>query len=138
MPQFFTEYKFDPAYVAAQVEQKSAGLKANLGYSNLLGYGLGVVANRLKKNPKRYRDYGPYWWALKALLRDTGVLDGKQTDPLVEAEYRYEMPVQTLIAADLFRDDYLKRYFVGSNEFVLNSSQPEIYVLFDPDMEQML
>lgn len=135
MGQFFTEYKFDPAYVAQQVEQKRAGLKANLGYSDLLGFGLNVVATRLKAHPQRYRDYGPYWWALKSLLRSAGLVEGKQTDPLVEREYSFEAAEHTLIAADIFREDYLKRYIVGSNEFILNADNPENYVLFDVDME---
>lgn len=131
----FTEYKFDPAYITALTEEKRAGLKANRGFSNLLGFGLGVVAERLQKDPRRYRDYGPWWWALKDLLRQAGYDVGNQSDPLVAQEYRFDMPEQTLIAADEFRSDYLKTTIVGSNQFILSAANPEAWVLFDADME---
>ena len=56
----FTEYKFDKEMLKALVAERSANLRANRGFSNLLRFGLGVVADRLRVDPLRYRDYGPY------------------------------------------------------------------------------
>ena len=68
----FTEYRFTPEYLAAKVAERAAALKANRGMSDLLGFGLGVVRDRLAKDPRRYLDYGPYWWALKEALNARG------------------------------------------------------------------
>ena len=71
----FTEYKFDKDAIKALVAERAVGLRANRGFSNLLGFGLGVVAERLQKDPRRYRDYGPYWWALKDALAQLETAD---------------------------------------------------------------
>ncbi len=134
----FTEHKFDPAYVAEQTEQKRANLRANIGYSDFRNYAIGVIVQRLNLNRLRYRDYGPYWWAVKSILREAGIAVGNQADPLIELEYCFDNQEQTLVAADLFRDNYLKKYILGSNQYILNSSNPETYVLFDSDMEQQV
>ena len=134
----FTEFKFDPAYVAEQTDQKRANLRANIGYSDFRNYAIGVIVQRLNRNRLRYRDYGPYWWAVKSILREAGIAVGNQTDPLIELEYCFDNQEQALVAADLFRDSYLKKYMLGSNQYILNSSNPEAYVLFDSDMEQQV
>lgn len=131
----FTEHKFPADHIAQAVAQRKAGLKANKGLSDLLGFGLGVVAQRLAKSPQRYVDYGPYWWALKQVMRDNGYLMGDQSDPLVANEYRGVDAVSTLIAADEFRSQHLASQMVGGNKFLLIAADPDWYVLFDQDME---
>ena len=134
----FSEHKFDPDYIAGLVKSRETGLKQNRGVSDLLGFGLGVVVQRLAKSPSRYLDYGPYWWASKDVLRDQGYAVGDQTDPLVAREYKGDSPVGTLIAADEFRSQYLATQMVGANQHLLNAQDGEWYVLFDPDMEGRL
>ncbi len=129
----FTEYKFDPEWIKAAVAEKSANLKVNRGLSDLLGFGLSVIHGCLQKDPLRYRDYGPYWWALKA----AGYPYGKQSDPLVADEYCGKSDVETLAMAEAFRDDYLKENIVGTNTFMLDADAGETWTLFDPDMEQL-
>jgi len=131
----FTEHKFSPEYIAQKVMERSEALKQNTGKSDLLGFGLQVVAQRLAKAPQRYLDYGPYWWALKELLRDSGIYVGEQTDPLVAREYRGVDAVSTLIAADEFRTEYLSTQMLGANKFILKNNDPDWYVLFDADYE---
>jgi len=79
----FTEYKFDKEMLKALVAERSANLRANRGFSNLLAFGLGVVAERLSKDARRYRDYGPYWPALKEVMNANGYNLGSQSDPLI-------------------------------------------------------
>lgn len=131
----FTNHKFPPEYIAQVVADRKAGLKANKGLSDLLGFGLSVVAQRLAKSPQRYVDYGPYWWALKDVMRQNGYLMGDQSDPLVANEYRGEDAVSTLIAADEFRTQNLQSSLVGCSRFLLDKESADWYVLFDPDME---
>lgn len=131
----FSEYKYQPDEIKALVLLRTNALEANNGFSDLLRFGLGVVADRLAREKLRYKDYGPYWFALKELLNEAGYELGQQSDPLVCAEYRGETGEETLIMADEFRTEYLRTQFVGTNQFVLDDKSGEFWVLFDPDME---
>lgn len=129
----FTEYKFDPAKIGGLVAQKQAALKANKGLSDLLGFGLGVVARRLAKSPERYLDYGPYWWALKAVLNANGYSYGAESDSVVAAEYRGETDLETMVLADQFRTEFLESGQVGTCNFRLSEEGGD-YTLYDVDM----
>lgn len=131
----YTEYKFDKDAIKALVAERAAGLRANRGFSNLLGFGLGVVAERLQKDPRRYRDYGPYWWALKDALKTGGYELGDQGDPLIQRAYQGETAEETLIMADEFRTAYLASNIIYTNQFMLDADNPDFYILFDKDME---
>ena len=50
----YTEYKFAPEVITALVAEKKENLRINRGFSNLLAFGLGVVADRLNKDRRRY------------------------------------------------------------------------------------
>lgn len=131
----FTEMKFDPQAVATLVESKRAALKANKGVSDLLGYGLGVIGRRLAKDPQRYRDYGPYWWALKAVANANGFSYGETSDSVVAAEYCGVSELHTMIMADQFRTEWLEVAQVGTVNFPL-AAEGDDYLLHDPDMEE--
>lgn len=131
----FTEYKFDKEMLKALVAERAANLRANRGFSNLLAFGLGVVAERLSKDARRYRDYGPYWPALKEVMNANGYNLGSQSDPLVSRAYRGETDEETLIMADEFRTAYLKSNIVYANQFMLDAGSGEFWTLYDSDME---
>ena len=131
----YTEYKFDKDAIKALVSERAAALRANRGFSNLLAFGLGVVAERLGKDPRRYRDYGPYWWALKDELKAGGFELGDQSDPLIKRAYHGESGEETLIMADEFRTAYLKANMIYTNQFLLDAASPDFWVLYDADME---
>ena len=131
----FTEYKFDKEMLKALVAERSANLRANRGFSNLLAFGLGVVAERLSKDARRYRDYGPYWPALKEVMNANGYNLGSQSDPLISRAYRGETDEETLIMADEFRTIYLKSNIVYANQFMLDAGSGEFWMLYDSDME---
>lgn len=131
----FTEHKFDKQQIKALVEERSKNLKQNRGASDLLGFGLGVVAQRLAKDSRRYRDYGPYWWALKEVMAGKGYDFGKQSDPIISQAYKGDSDVETLIMADEFRTEYLAANIIYTNQFLLDVDSAEFWVLYDPDME---
>jgi len=131
----YTEYKYDQDAIAALAETRAANLRANRGFSNLLTFGLSVVAGRLQQDPRRYRDYGPWWWALKDVMNRNGYSLGQQSDPLIARAYRFDEDVHTLIAADEFRTAYLKTHIVYTNQFLLDAGSGEFWTLFDEDME---
>ena len=131
----FTEYKFDPEKIKAQVESRTQSLRTNKGFSDLLGFGLGVISERLAKDRRRYMDYGPYWFALKDILNANGYNFGDQSDPIVKAAYHGDSDVETLVMADEFRTEYLATNIVYTNRFMLDGKTGEFWVLFDSDME---
>lgn len=131
----FTEFLFEPETISQQVEEKRAALLENRGLSDFPGFALGVIKRRLEKDPLRYRDYGPYWWALKDLLRDSEYDLGDDDDKEVREVYTGEEPAETIVMADAFRTEYLGTYFVGTNQLVLDGESGETYTLFDDDME---
>lgn len=133
----FTEYKFDPEIIKALVAEKAANLKANRGFSDLLGFGLSVVIQRLKKDPRRYLDYGPYWPALKDAMRRAGYNFGGESVPMVAAAYKGSTDTETLIMADEFRTMNLARNMLYTNQFMLDGEGGESWVLFDADMESL-
>ena len=133
----FTEYKFDKEMLKALVAERAANPRANRGFSNLLRFGLGVVADRLRVDPLRYRDYGPYWPALKQIMNSAGYNLGDQADPLIAKDYRGESDVETLIAADEFRTEYLRTQMIYTNKFMLDGESGEFWTLYDQDMESV-
>lgn len=133
----YTEYKLPADWVAAEVAAKRESIRKNLGESaDLLKNGVAVIANRLEKDPLRYRDYGPYWWAVKVMLRGGGVSLGSNDDPLMREAYSGDKPIETLVMAEAFRDMYLATYLRYSNQFVLDGESLETVEIVDGDMEQ--
>lgn len=132
----YTEYFFPKEWVAEEVAAKRESIKANLGESaDLLRNGLNVIAGRLKKDPMRYRDYGPYWWAIKALLRGTVISYGSCDNPIMREAYKGDLPVETLVMAEAFRDMYLATFLKYSNQFILDSESGEMFEITDGDMD---
>lgn len=131
----FTEYFFDKELIKKRVEERASNLRTNLGITSLLEFGLGVIADRLKKDKARYRDYGPYWWALKDIMNRSGHDLGSQSDPMVAQVYRGDSDVETLIMADEFRELNLASSIVYNNSFMLDGESGEFWKLYDSDME---
>lgn len=134
----FTEYLFDRDEIKALARQRAANLKANRGFSDFPGFALGVIERRLARDPLRYRDYGPYWPALKVAMNQSGRDYGESDDPMVRAAYQGETPAETIVMADEFRTHYLATQAVGTNQFVLDAGSGDIWTLFDPDMEAVI
>lgn len=132
----FTEYLFDKAYIDGVAAHAAASLKANRGFSNLEAFAAGVIQRRLEAAPSRYLDYGPYWPALKEVLRKHGYDFGGPVYPLITEVYRGETDLQTVVMADEFRKDYLASQFIGTRVFLLNSDTGEELLLIDDDLEE--
>lgn len=132
----FTEWLFDTQAIQDLAAEKAANLKANKGFSDFQGFALGVIQRRLEKDPLRYRDYGPYWWALKQAMNDAGRNMGEQDDSLVRATYSGPTALETVVMADEFRTLALSRWPVGNTQFAL-SEDGGSYNLHDRDMEAL-
>lgn len=129
----YTEYKFDPKYIQKEKARFLKRLKKNTEETDLVQFGSRVIADNLVKNPRRYRDFGPYWWAVKEVLIKQNLALGNTMDPEVRDEYKGKDDTETLVMGQIFSDDYKRTSFIGANRFQL---APEIeYTLYDPDYE---
>lgn len=130
----FTEFKFDPAEVA----QRAATMRANFARGGRPGTfeenALRVIGERMEARPAQHVEFGPYWWAVKQALNNAGAGLGDYGDALVAAEYRHATALETIVAAEMFKDYYRGHYFVGARVFNL-TADGEPYELFDPDMQ---
>lgn len=61
----YTEYKFAPKFVTKRLATYKSNLLKFTGKIDLVENGVRVMLDRLRDDPKRYVDYGPYWWAIK-------------------------------------------------------------------------
>ena len=134
----FTEYRMDSDEIGDLVKERTANLISNRGLSNLLGFALHVIAGRIAKEPLRYRDYGPYWPALKDVLARNGYDYGPQRWPLLQSVYCGRSDVETVVMADEFRTWMLARYAVGTNRWMLDADSGEEWILEDSDVEALM
>ena len=131
-----TQYRIDPAQAKARAAELTANLKVNRGVSDFAGFALGVIGRRIAKSPREYRRMGPYWPAVRALLRDAGYDVGSASDPAVEAVYRGETAAETLAAAEMFRD-YVMESLIGEPDTYDLSEEPGMqpYIVADEFQE---
>jgi hypothetical protein len=129
----FTEYKIDAQQTAARM----ANILQSKGDMALAVAVKSVIKRMHLHGSRRYTDYGPYWYALKAVLRNNGYDYGDATDDEIAREYGGKTELETIIMADLFRDLNLAINPVGTRQFTLNGYSGELWTLFDSDMESL-
>lgn len=131
----FTEFIFDHDEIKAKTEEYKAGLKANAGRDDFVKNAVETFLDRLKADKKRYRDYGPYWPALKSIMIKYDAIHGDNHWPDVASVYCGDSDEETVVMAEEFRSFYLSQYFLYSNQFELDGDSNEEWVCYDPDME---
>jgi hypothetical protein len=136
----FMNFKIEPARLAAALAAAHRTFSGSGIPGSFEDHALRVIAARLREKPGRYREFGPYWWAVKAALAEAGyaVTDGDRGDPVVAAEYCGTTVAETLVAAEMFKDMNRATYFVGHSSWRLNDEDPAEYELLDEDMEVMV
>ena len=130
----YTEMKIDNEALA----DKAAIIRQGLTNKGLepMAVVIDSVMKRFALNGKqRYTDYGPYWFALKAVLNRQGKDLGEYTDAEIVREYGGKDDFETVIAADMFRDFNLASNPIRTVNYALNGFTGEEWALFDPDME---
>ena len=130
----YTEYKFAPKFVAKRLATYKSNLLKFTGKTDLVENGVRVMLDRLRDDPKRYVDYGPYWWAIKDVMARHGGLPAEHFEQSVMDEYRGATDEETIVMAEEFRLDYLNHFDIYSDEFVLDADTNEVWRLHDPDM----
>lgn len=121
-----TAFKIDPAHL----RNKLAALQAQVGDKPLLPVFVEQTRKIVARDPKNYLRYGPYWWAVKRILRANDVAVGTYDEPVWANEYAGDTPELTLLAAWEFGDDNMGRFGVQTNEYDLDGIT---FLLHDPD-----
>ncbi len=130
-------WKMDREAIKERTEEFEKELQENNPGADLLTTGIGAIKWRLDKRPLSYRQYGPYWWALKKLLINAGVAAGDTVmDEELAAEYRGESDLETLIMADAFREIVLRMFLCDNNQYQLDDGE-EPWVLIDDEYERL-
>ena len=125
------DYKIDPEFL----RNKLAGLAKQVGGKPLLPIFIEQTRKVLAKAPTAYLRYGPYWWAMKRILRTGGLAVGTYDEPIWADEYAIKdgdavSPELTLLAGWEFADDNMGNVGVLTNEYELAG---RTFVLSDPD-----
>lgn len=95
---------------------------------------------------KCYHAFGPYWPALKDIFIKQGLLTGTPSgDRDMAAAYCGATDEETIVMAEMFRDEYLDKYTPDCNQnfdkmlfyFDKDKRQDKRWGLFDAEMEKM-
>lgn len=104
---------------------------------------LGVMVERLKKEPLLYRLYGPWWPAIKTQLLERGITDlGQIVDSDVANIYCMSRPALTLLAAHLYSAERLENDAVYNQVHQLevasyaDDTEPYLYTSYDESIEK--
>jgi len=131
----YVNYRYRDEEIEALLKIKRSNVLKNTGQADWGTFMAHVIAWRLSHDPLRYKDYGPYWWAIKPILRQYGYAVGEHEDnATIRQTYCGKHNEATLLMADLFREAYLQSQFIGTNRFMLDD-EGEFWELFDEDME---
>jgi len=132
----YRNYRYSNDEIEALLKIKRANVLKNTGRKDWRAFMAQVMAWRLSCDPLRYKDYGPYWWAIKPILHQYGYAVGEKIEnSIIQQTYCGKHEEATLLMAELFREDYLQTQFVGTNRFMLDN-EGEYWELFDEDMEE--
>lgn len=100
---------------------------------------LAGVGRCLIADPRYYRSFGPWWWALKTLLVENGnSAAGDQIDEDIADTYQYERPALTIVAAYLYQQMRMENGLLYSSSHQLpvpESLDDEPYDFVSCDLE---
>lgn len=96
-------------------------------------------AKTLRKSPRQYRCFGPYWWIFKAALLEAGEVGfGFGMDAEWRDDLDYGSPSLNLLAAYAYYDSAFERGLIYSNVHTVMAAESDSaieYTLVDEDME---
>jgi hypothetical protein len=127
-------YQFDRAWL----DQELIKVKKQAGERPLLPLFCEQTRKILAKSNKNYLRYGPYWWAMKAVLKAQGLDVGQEDEPIWREQFTIKdndgtvNGELTLLAGWLFGDENMEKYGVLSNEYEIDG---HTMLLFDPDQD---
>lgn len=136
----FTEYLPDMAALGAELDRLRAIFDAKNPGASHSAYMTKLADLTARRRAGAYLRFGPYWWALKASLRERNYAYDETTEPIVAACYSGRLddgsidPDLTIVAAFQFADLYDATFIQGTRQFEL-FGDGQYYVLMDESME---
>lgn len=101
------------------------------------------IVERVKREPRIYRSFGPWWPALKTLIVAGGCTElGQIIESDVAEIYKMSRPALTVIAAHLYSDERVDRDGVFNEVHQLSvlpssdDTEPYIYTSYDESIEK--
>lgn len=122
------------------VELVAQALKGKTAPEFVAGY-LANFAEIIADNPRQYRAYGPYWWAIKSLMVEHGIMDfGEEIEAGTIEHYSYPSDVDTIVSAWSYFQDVFSDGRLYSSEHQLPMADGELYLyeLIDMEMEALI
>lgn len=106
------------------------------------------IAGNIKRDPRSYRAYGPFWWVLKRAMIDNGVTDfGTTIDAQWFENADYGNTTDNMLAAWLYGDNAMDNGLIYSNAhnvtFAVSDDEKgdyhdtREYVLVDDEVETL-
>jgi len=98
---------------------------------------LEAIVQLLQEEPRRYRDFGVYWWAVKRLLKEHGYgpdqlyLLGAYTD--LEAEAHLPAETDAALLAEAIHEQQYRATFEPNSPDAYYHDSGEPYHLYDDD-----
>ncbi len=137
----FEHYQFDREAIARAAENIAAVMADRRPDEDPEAFAAQVIAQRLRKAPGDYLQYGPYWWSVKQALRGLGHAFGDSDNAVLREAYGGGLTAhQTLVAGEQFRDYYRAHLMAATSTFALGGDDDAgrgEYTLFDIDMEAL-
>jgi hypothetical protein len=134
----FTRYLIGDDVAAEELARKKASLLETQGQSDFGGFAAGVLARRMQNHPELYLEFGPYWWALKAVLARSGHVIGDDDAPALSAAYTGIDDDAIIVKAEIFKELYRQTWSAGTRVFDLDEAGGDAYRLVDLDMESKI
>ncbi|WP_175712242.1 hypothetical protein [Burkholderia ambifaria] len=128
-------FKLDPAFLDAKMKEYAA----QLGGKAALPVFVDQTRKVLAADRMNYLRYGPYWWAVKRVLRDEGLDIGEYDEDAWANAYSEMMAdgqvdaARTLLAAWEFGDANISQHGISTREYDIDGIA---FVLYDPDQEE--
>lgn len=119
-----------------------AEVSSNQEGGQLAAQYLTALATLIKKDPRQYRSYGPYWWPLKAMLIEAGGAPevGHKLEGGTLEHYTHPTPELTICAAWAYQQTQLDNGHLYTSDHLLDLEGGEVYEysLYDVELEHLI
>ncbi len=112
-------------------------LSGGLDEETLILQHVAGIASILETKPEYYRNYGIYWWSVKALLIEYGYNLGDEVEDVTKEHCSFDSNLTLLSAAWAYCQDVIEsgRIYSSLHTYWLDDEESLEYPLEDMDME---
>lgn len=125
---------FTPEQLQPLVDEGKAGFVSTHQW---IASFLNGVKTMVSHNPTSYRTFGPFWWPLKAMMQNAGLIGGEPVDKSLIEQADMGSPELNVAAAFAFQEWVLNSQIVGNTfPVTTDDGDTEDYTLIDEELEQ--